>query len=206
MGGAPLGNVNGCAWKSEHSDALEALVIAGERSFASIASALNDKFGTSYTRNAVIGRSGRMGLSNKTFVRSRHFGTKGSRKSAKKAVNKPVVRFIRANGNSNRMRMLISVETDGFTQRCVEVVPRHIALLDLELNDCRYPCGDSNFTFCGHPKTIGSSYCQSHFFLTLRDRRGRHEATEKDIAQLKKLTRSTLEVLNMAIVDGEICA
>lgn len=62
MGGAPLGNVNGSIWKPEHNNALRSLVEGGDLSFAGIAAALNELFGTSYTRNAAIGRAGRMGL------------------------------------------------------------------------------------------------------------------------------------------------
>ena len=56
--------------------------------------------------------------------------------------------------------------------RCVGVVPRHLALVDLEPDDCRYPYGGDSegepITFCGHPRRAGSSYCVSHFHLTLR--------------------------------------
>jgi GcrA cell cycle regulator len=54
--------------------------------------------------------------------------------------------------------------------RCVEVVPRHVSLLDLEPGDCRYPYGGEQegeaITFCAHPRRAGSSYCASHFQLT----------------------------------------
>lgn len=190
MGGAPIGNVNGCAWKAEHSNALAAMVVAGELSFASIAVALNDKFGTGYTRNAVIGRSGRMGLSNKTFVGSHPFGTKGSRKSAKKAVNKPVVRIVRANGNSNRLRMNISVETDSFMPRCVEVVPRNISLIDLARDDCRYPYGEGPFVFCGRPQRAESSYCPAHSFLTVHTPQRRAMSRDERLAHRRDYTRA----------------
>jgi GcrA cell cycle regulator len=49
-------------------------------------------------------------------------------------------------------------------------VPRHLSLLELEPNDCRYPFGGDEdgeaITFCGHPRRQGSSYCVSHFHLT----------------------------------------
>ena len=54
--------------------------------------------------------------------------------------------------------------------RCVGIVPRHLSLLDLEPDDCRYPFGGDAegeaITFCGHPRREGSSYCVSHFHLT----------------------------------------
>lgn len=54
--------------------------------------------------------------------------------------------------------------------RCVEITPRHVLLLDLKPNDCRYPYGDRDITFCGHPKQEGFSYCTPHRFLTSRPR------------------------------------
>jgi GcrA cell cycle regulator len=54
--------------------------------------------------------------------------------------------------------------------RCVAITPRHLALVDLEPGDCRYPYGgdveSEPITFCGHPRHEGSSYCLSHFRLT----------------------------------------
>lgn len=49
--------------------------------------------------------------------------------------------------------------------RCEEIVPLHVTLMDLQPNGCRYPYGDGPFTFCGHPKLIGASYCLDHFDL-----------------------------------------
>src|SRR5436309_8263781 len=48
-------------WVSEHSDALREL-IALRLSCSEAAAAINRKFGTFYTRNAVLSRARRMGL------------------------------------------------------------------------------------------------------------------------------------------------
>ena len=48
-------------WAPKHSDALREFLLRG-MSYSEIAAAINAKFGTSYTRNATIGRSKRMGL------------------------------------------------------------------------------------------------------------------------------------------------
>lgn len=54
--------------------------------------------------------------------------------------------------------------------RCVEIEPRHLVLIELEVGDCRYPYGGDEegepITFCGHPRREGSSYCTAHFYLT----------------------------------------
>ena len=63
--------------------------------------------------------------------------------------------------------------------RCVGIEPRHLSLLELEVNDCRYPYGGDRdgeaITFCGYPRRAGSSYCVSHFHLT----RGPGSASER---------------------------
>lgn len=49
-------------------------------------------------------------------------------------------------------------------------------LQELEPNDCRFPIGESPFTFCGEPKLFynrfgkmaQSSYCKSHHFECIR--------------------------------------
>lgn len=50
--------------------------------------------------------------------------------------------------------------------RCAEVLPRHLSLLELEPDDCRYPYGEGPITFCGRAKRENSSYCPAHFDLT----------------------------------------
>ena len=49
-------------WEEAHSVALRDCLEKG-MSFAEIARALNERFGTAYTRNAAIGRARRLGLS-----------------------------------------------------------------------------------------------------------------------------------------------
>jgi hypothetical protein len=49
-------------WPDEHSEALRQLVAGGGGSFSVYTRAINRKFGTSYSRSAVIGRADRMDL------------------------------------------------------------------------------------------------------------------------------------------------
>lgn len=68
---------------------------------------------------------------------------------------------------------------------CTEVEPLGVPLLDLKEGDCRYPDGEgTEITFCGHPRAMGRSYCLPHARLTLNsDRswsRGEIEAYRRD--------------------------
>jgi GcrA cell cycle regulator len=160
------------AWEEAHSTALREYLDKG-MSFSEIARALNQRFGTAYSRNAAIGRARRMGLSvpaRPEALRPLH------------VPQKPDARRIfeqRTRHAAKATLKLTPQPATGFTTleraaalqlRCVAIVPRHLALVDLEANDCRYPYGGETegepITFCGHRCHEGSSYCLSHFRLT----------------------------------------
>lgn len=153
--------MNATSWPEDHSNKLAAFVVSGEKSYAQIAAAINAEFGTTYSRNAAIGRAGRMGLSNPYYV-------KVAKKEPRPTVKR--TRLVRSNANSTALRLIhVNEPTTPGALRCVEVESRHLTLLELEPGDCRYPdAGDGPaHTFCGNPKLPGgSSYCPSHFVLT----------------------------------------
>lgn len=151
-------------WEEAHSVALREYLDKG-LSFSEIARALNQQFGTAYTRNAAIGRARRMGLSVPLGAPSDSVMSSPRRPDARR------IRELRA-----RKVALVPPKPSTFERaaalnlRCVGITPRHLSLVDLEANDCRYPYGGDAegepITFCGHPRHEGSSYCLSHFRLT----------------------------------------
>jgi GcrA cell cycle regulator len=151
-------------WEEAHSAALRELVAKGVP-FSEIARALNERFGTAYTRNAAIGRARRLGLS---------VPQRADPAGPFPAAKKPDARRIhqkRARNLANSAGKPDTLERAATLQlRCVAITPRHLALVDLEADDCRYPYGGDvegePITFCGHPRREGSSYCVSHFHLT----------------------------------------
>ena len=46
--------------------------------------------------------------------------------------------------------------------------PLHKSLIELTDSMCHYPFGDHDFTFCGHPVAVDSSYCGPHARLCWR--------------------------------------
>jgi GcrA cell cycle regulator len=143
-------------------DALVAFV-AGGLSYAQSAVAINDKFGTSFSRSAAIGRANRLGIQFPVKPKS-DFKT-----PPKKREYKPRLRVAQSNTNSNAQPVFITHEPIEQVQlQCVEIVPRHLSLMDLEPSDCRFPYGDNAITFCGHPKLSGTNYCAPHFHLSRR--------------------------------------
>jgi GcrA cell cycle regulator len=150
-------------WEEAHSKALREYLDKG-MSFSEIARALNERFGTAYTRNAAIGRARRIGLS--TPERAG-----GTAPNGPKPPDARRLREKRARRLAKPIPKPTALERAATLQlRCVAINPRHLALVDLEVGDCRYPYGgdaeNEPITFCGHPRREGSSYCLSHFHLT----------------------------------------
>ena len=154
-------------WAPDHSAALREFLAAG-MAFSAIAEALNQKFGTSYTRNAALSRSKRMGLT----------GPDQAVRRLERALNAKPGRPKRS-GKARKARDVLVRESpapgspgpaEPVKLRCVGISPRLVSLLELKPGDCRYPYGgdreDEPIVFCGHPRQEGSSYCTPHFHLT----------------------------------------
>jgi GcrA cell cycle regulator len=149
-------------WASGHSDALREHLALG-MTYSAIARAINAKFNTGYSRNAVIGRAKRMGLAGTD--RPKDWTPPVPRDQ------QPSLRRLREHyAAASRWfePVLESVELPKL--RCVDLEPRHLSLLELDPGDCRYPYGGDEegqaITFCGHPRREDSSYCTAHFHLT----------------------------------------
>jgi GcrA cell cycle regulator len=170
----PMNNLAGPVaglWPEEHTQEL--IRLAGEKlSYRAIALALNEKFGTVYTKNATIGKAARLGLAKESAPSvPGNCKPKADRKAPYK-IRTPrqrieATRIVPANGNSNAMRIIKTVTFEMEKLRCAEIVPRNVSLLELEPNDCRYPTAETDqHLFCGHAKMAGSSYCAPHHALS----------------------------------------
>jgi GcrA cell cycle regulator len=150
------------SWAPEHSAALRDCLARG-MSYADIALALNARFNTTYSRSAALGRARRMGLAGN----ERGGNDAGPpSKSRQMGLHHLRDRF----ASTARWFVPVFERVELPKLRCVEIEPRHLALIELEVGDCRYPYGGDEegepITFCGHPRREGSSYCTAHFYLT----------------------------------------
>jgi len=148
-------------WPPSHCEALSEFVTRG-MSYRDAAGAINAKFGSSYSRNAALGRGRRMGLGEPG----------GSRPQAGEA---PLQQPLRPRSDDSALLKLLRrrpvfVRQNPVQLRCINVNPRRLTLAELERDDCRYPYGGElegdAVTFCGHRPRKGSSYCTPHFHLT----------------------------------------
>jgi GcrA cell cycle regulator len=150
-------------WPSEHSRALCDLHAKG-MSYGEIAKEMNARFGTSYTRNAVLGRGKRIGLVTPESARQ----WQPPRRQVPK-VERAELHATRASQTSFLVPP-VPKRAEPVQLRCVGISPRLIGLIDLEAGDCHYPYGGETdndpIVFCGHPRQPGSCYCTPHFHLT----------------------------------------
>lgn len=149
-------------WTPAHCAALRDYAAKG-LAYSEIADAINLKFGTNYSRSAVLGRARRMGLSGTSPP-----GAAPTRPVP--AVSAMSATLPRAGQRTPRLVRIPDFARETAPLRCAEVDPRRVGLIDLGRGDCRYPYGGDAegepITFCGHPRRKGSSYCTSHFHLT----------------------------------------
>jgi|SRR5258708_7505998 GcrA cell cycle regulator len=152
-------------WEAEHTQALREYLAKG-LSYSEIADTINARFNTAYSRNAAIGRAKRLGLAGPERPADNllHF-PKRAPKAKKPRLHPPRERHV----PEFMPRIPVFDPAEMPKLRCVEIVPRHLALVDLEPGDCRYPYGGDEegeaITFCGHPRQEGFSYCTPHFEL-----------------------------------------
>jgi GcrA cell cycle regulator len=166
-------------WPPEHSDALREYH-AKRMSYSEITKALNVNFNTRYSRNAVLGKSKRLGLGS-----SDEPGDSSEPESMGRSGSEPVgaVPYLGKPGERHASGFILLAPKfeagKPVKLRCAAIAPRHLALIDLEAGDCRYPYGGDEdgeaVTYCGHPRRKDSSYCGAHSRLT----RGRGSAAER---------------------------
>jgi len=130
--------------------------------------------GNGITRNSVIGKIHRLGLSEPMVKIAR--APKPLKEPKQPKEQKSRVCISKANGNTGTLRLFESASMEMAPLRCVEIVPLHLSLNDLTDETCKYPYGDGPvFTFCGHPPFKGS-YCGPHRALVYTAPRNVSEA------------------------------
>jgi len=148
-------------WAPEHSGALRDCLSRG-MSYLEAAEALNARFGTRFTRDAVAGRAQRLGLkaAPRSRVSKRPFEPKQEPRQRETAADMPTT------------PEPVPKRAEPVKLRCVGIKPRLLAFADLGPGDCRYPYGGDKegeaIAFCAHPKLANSSYCAPHHHLTRR--------------------------------------
>lgn len=144
-------------WTDDRVEQLRKLWEAGH-SASQIAAELG-----SVTRNAVIGKVHRLGLSGRAKSQS-----SAAPRQRKVRAAPQVMRTVRpvARGNTVLAQVFeVEVEADPIAQDNVVPMSQRITLIQLNDSTCRWPIGDpstQDFAFCGGRTLAGMPYCSHH--------------------------------------------
>jgi len=152
---------------AERCAAIRSVYAQTEGSARSIAAALSEKFGSTISRNTVIGVYGRhrdmladMPLSGK-YAGSGPVGTT-------KEKSEPVARIARVK-KVDPVKEATVVKMFERAQAQPAPKPLNVTLLELNHDDCRWPVEGTGAKtlFCGHNVEVGKSYCACHARLSV---------------------------------------
>ena len=163
-------------WAQEATDMLIEHYKTGVTASAS-ARIINAKFGTQYTRNAVIGRRDRVGLSGANRIQSRPardplikaaIDAERRRKRAER-----IAKLEREQQSLKRKKEIAALkQAEAYAAKLDAIAPIRPyakstadAIMSLAFKSCRYPIGAvgaDDFHFCCQPRDEGSSYCTDH--------------------------------------------
>lgn len=165
------------AWTDDRVDLLRKLWTDG-LSASQIAAELGG-----VTRNAVIGKVHRLGLSGRVKGASQGGG---SRRKPTKTAASGYSKSSKTNSSSTRGPKTQPAPRPAPIVDVPEPTPLMFDLLQLTESTCKYPIGDpqeAGFGFCGHKAREGDPYCEYHCRLTYqpasdrrRDKTGRTPA------------------------------
>ena len=178
------------SWTDERVELLKKLWGEGQ-SASQIAKELGG-----VTRNAVIGKVHRLGLSNRAASASKHEAVQKSDKKIEKASKKKPDKFGKeSEGKISTRRQIIPAgqplppqpSTNEISPEAlarvseIEKKAKKISLLELTERTCKWPVGDPatpDFWFCGLPTQSGKPYCEAHVgvaFQPMNSRRARRQ-------------------------------
>ena len=159
-------SANSATWNSERVELLKSCFDAGLS-----CSQIARKIGV--TRNAVIGKVSRLGLSRPNDTIIRQLRDRRARRSERsKALRTWRPRVPRADAVAQHERPEAAL---GEPMQCAEVIPIHngrgCTLLELNQESCRWPInnpGAADFCFCGNAPVKGLPYCPGHARMAYR--------------------------------------
>ena len=128
---------------------------------------LAEQMGPGFTRNSIIGKVSRLGLSAKIKTRNA-----ASNQSFENSVEKKNIHIKR--GRKSKFKSLI-IEKDFEPEN-----PKQLE--ELTENDCKYPIGHPNekdFYFCGRTSLKDFSYCKLHLLYSYQSRDSKNKKDDQ---------------------------
>ena len=172
------------SWTDERVETLKKMWAEGQ-SASQIAKELGG-----VTRNAVIGKVHRLGLSNRAGSSAPAPEKKAAKPAAKKAATKPTEKVVEVTVTPRKPIVPagqplppqpsaneISPETLA-NVREIEKGAKKISLMELTERTCKWPIGDpatEKFWFCGLPVQAGKPYCEAHVSVAFQPMSSRRD-------------------------------
>ncbi len=129
---------------------------------------LAEKMGAGFTRNSIIGKASRLGLSAKIKTRTATSNQNFENSKEEKSL-------VKKRGKRNKFKSLI-IEKDFEPEN-----PKQLE--ELDENSCKWPIGhpdEENFYFCGRTSLKDFSYCKLHLLYAYQPKGKKEDVTEKD--------------------------
>lgn len=199
------------SWTDERIGILKKMWKEG-KSAAEIAKTL----GKGVTRNAVIGKAHRMGLSGRPSpIKKQAAPKKGKDAGAapKKAAKAPrggkKEKAAPAPVRGSRNAALPAREVEEPVSSGAEIAPLNggITLLELTERMCKWPIGDPrepDFVFCGRGIRIGTPYCPDHAAMAYQSSSRRGQAAIAAANDKKKKAAEAVDEVEVEIDDDDI--
>jgi GcrA cell cycle regulator len=145
-------------WKDEYDAFLQQCLVVG-MSRAEAGAEVNARFGTKFTRNAVIGRCHRKRLQS-TLKPGTNFG---------QVRHAPSRQCIEAGAMARRKPAQPLIQPRVIPMRCDDVEALNVPLIELRDSQCKWPVsGERAHTlFCGRLRLEASSYCPRHHDISV---------------------------------------
>ena len=135
---------------------------------SSTAREIAEKMGSGFTRNSIIGKASRLGLSAK--IKTRSASTNKNNIQSNEQENK-----FKKRSRRNKFRSLI-IENDFEPEN-----PKQLEELDESV--CKWPIGhpnESSFYFCGRKSLKDFSYCKLHLLYAFQPKGKKEDSGEKE--------------------------
>jgi GcrA cell cycle regulator len=168
------------SWNDERVEQLKKMWLEGMS-----ASQIAGELANGITRNAVIGKVHRLGLSGRvkapTQAQPRPRPQARSHRNSTPRTSAPIVRGNNALAFAPRVHDAVPVQKP--IEEVLLPMSERVTIMELKEAMCRWPLGDpatAEFRYCGGKSTIGESYCTYHSRLAYQPAQDRRRERERE--------------------------
>lgn len=167
------------SWTNERIELLQKLWLEG-----CSASRIASELGAGVTRNAVIGKVFRLGLSGRVKTVTGHVPAAHHQKTPRRAAQVRASAHLSIGNTALAMQpMMLEAPRPQVAEDVVVPICEPVTIMDLRESMCRWPMGDpaqADFRYCGAKKVPGSGpYCACHSGIAYQSHHDRRRNTAR---------------------------